>query len=53
MPSVPNGKSFSEVQLGQLPRTQPACVRKSAGAGLLRQWSEQEVDGRHHVLMYG
>ncbi len=30
---------------GQLPRTWPACVRKSAGAGFLRQWSEPEVGG--------
>ncbi|EKH15781.1 putative transposase, partial [Escherichia coli FDA506] len=28
----------------------PACVRKSAGAGFLRQWPEPEVGGRHHVL---
>ena len=26
--------------------------RKSAGAGFLRQWSEPEVGGRHHVLTY-
>ncbi|ESU76157.1 Transposase (plasmid) [Shigella dysenteriae WRSd3] len=45
-------KAFPEVQPGQLPRTWPACVRKSAGAGFLRQWSEPEVGGRHHVLTY-
>lgn len=28
------GKGLPEVQPGQLPRTRPACVRKSVGAGL-------------------
>lgn len=37
---------------GQLPRTRPACVRKSVGAGFLRQWPEPEVGRRHHVLTY-
>ncbi|KDX10858.1 HTH-like domain protein [Escherichia coli 2-210-07_S3_C3] len=41
-----------EVQPGQLPRTRPACVRKSVGAGFLRQWPEPEVGRRHHVLTY-
>ena len=40
--SLPNqglrGKGLPEVQPGQLPRTRPACVRKSVGAGFLRQW---------------
>ncbi len=36
-PPGTEGKSFPEVQPGQLPRTQPAGVRKSAGAGFLRQ----------------
>ncbi len=38
-PSGAEGKSLPEVQPGQLPFTQPACVRKSAGAGFLRQWT--------------
>lgn len=29
-----------------------ACVRKSVGAGFLRQWPEPEVGRRHHVLTY-
>ena len=36
----------------ELPRTRPACVRKSVGAGFLRQWPEPEVGRRHHVLTY-
>lgn len=32
--------------------TRPACVRKSVGAGFLRQWPEPEVGRRHHVLTY-
>ncbi len=51
-PSGAEGKALLEVQSGQLPRIWPACVRKSAGAGFLRQWSEPEVGGRHHVLTY-
>lgn len=46
------GKGLPEVQPGQLPRTRPACVRKSVGAGFLRQWPEPEVGRRHHVLTY-
>ncbi len=42
----------AKVQPGQLPRTRPACVRKSVGAGFLRQWPEPEVGRRHHVLTY-
>ncbi|EHW94380.1 putative transposase [Escherichia coli DEC10E] len=42
-------RKFSPVTL---PRTRPACVRKSVGAGFLRQWPEPEVDRRHHVLTY-
>ncbi|MCZ5658627.1 IS3 family transposase [Escherichia coli] len=45
-------KGLPEVQPGQLPRTRPACVRKSVGAGFLRQWPEPEVGRRHHVLTY-
>ena len=46
MPAPPGaeGKSHLEAQPGQLPRTRPACIRKSAGAGYLRLWSEPEVD---------
>ncbi len=45
-------KASPEVQPGQLPRTRSACVRKSVGAGFLRQWPEPEVGRRHHVLTY-
>ncbi len=44
-PSGTEGKGLPEVQPGQLPRTRPACVRKSVGAGFLRQWPEPEVAG--------
>ncbi len=33
------------ISVGLLPRTQPACVRKSAGAGFLRQWLNQKWAG--------
>ncbi|STF64330.1 IS3 element protein InsF [Escherichia coli] len=44
-PSGTEGKGLPEVQPGQLPRTRPACVRKSVGAGFLRQWPDQKWAG--------
>jgi len=38
-------KASRKFKPGQLPRTRPACVRKSVGAGFLRQWPEPEVAG--------
>ena len=39
------GKGLPEVQPGQLPRTRPACVRKSVGAGFYASGPNQKWAG--------